>query len=267
MTRYDTSASPTPCAAISTAAVWNSTSKVGSSVTPARWARSVSVRRSGSSWAQRASDKINGARHSSSTLTGLAARAGSALTYTTVSVSTGALTDRALVVDRELDQSGLEAPVPYGGGHLRGVEALHPDLDVGVPRVEVGGQLGQQVEVGAAERPERDRAAGELTDVADRARELVEVGQHPLGPRDDHPAGVGELQPAVRPGEEPHTQHRLEPADLVRQAGLRDVETLRGGRERAVLNRGEEVRQLLHARLPLRHVHTLPRRRDPKDEP
>ena len=108
--------------------------------------------------------------------------------------------------------------------------------------------------MGAAERPERDRAAGELTDVADGARELVEVGQHPLSPRDDHPAGVGELQPSVRPREEPHAQHRLEPSDLVRQAGLRDVETLRGGGERAMLNRGKEVRQLLHARLPLRHL-------------
>ena len=34
--------------------------------------------------------------------------------------------------------------------------------------------------MGAAERPERDRATGELADVADGAGELVEVGQHPL---------------------------------------------------------------------------------------
>ena len=76
------------------------------------------MRRSGSSWAQRASDKINGARQSSSTVTGLVARAGSALTYTTVSVSTGALDPQTLVVDRELDESGLEAPAAYGAGHL-----------------------------------------------------------------------------------------------------------------------------------------------------
>ena len=83
----------------------------------------------------------------------------------------------------------------------------------------------------AAERAERDRAAG---DVAHLAHGL---GAPPAPRRacarraGAAAARLGQLEPAAGAGEQRHAELRLEPADLLGQARLGHVQRLRGGAE------------------------------------
>ena len=66
-----------------------------------------------------------------------------------------------------------------------------------------------------------------------------------LGVRAQRVPRLGRLQPAADALEEPDAELRLEPAHLLGQRRLRQVELLGGGRERAVAEGGEEVLELL----------------------
>jgi hypothetical protein len=101
--------------------------------------------------------------------------------------------------------------------------------------------------VGAAERAEGHGPAGHVADLAHRLDRRLRLGQRALGVGDEQPAGLGERQPPAGPGEQRHAELGLQPADLLGQARLRHVQRVRGRRERAVLDRGEEVRELLQS--------------------
>ena len=73
-------------------------------------------------------------------------------------------------------------------------------------------------------------------------------GRHrPLGVRAQQPARLGQLEPAADAREQRHSELGLEPADLLGQARLGHEQALGGGRERPVLDGGEEVRELLES--------------------
>ena len=152
------------------------------------------------------------------------------------------------VVDGQLHQTRLQVALADRVGDLRGVQPLDADGHVRVEPAELGRERREQVQVGAAERAERDGAARELAHVADRAGQVVDVAQHLLRPGHEHPPGVGRLQLTVRAGEERDAERALQAAYLVGQARLGDVERRGGGREGAVLDRGEEVDELLQRR-------------------
>jgi hypothetical protein len=99
--------------------------------------------------------------------------------------------------------------------------------------------------VGAAERAERDGAAGDVADLAHGLLRRLRGGQGALGLGQQQPPRLGELQPPPRAREQRHAELRLEPADLLGHARLGHVQRLRGGAERAVLRRSQEIGQLL----------------------
>ena len=117
--------------------------------------------------------------------------------------------------------------------------------DLGVAAREVLDESGEQQMVGGAERPERRGAAGQ------RARSPHDVGgvaggrERALGLGPQQPPGVGELQPAAGAHEQRDAELGLEVGDLLGHARAGEVQRVRGGGERAVLGRSEEVRELL----------------------
>ena len=112
-------------------------------------------------------------------------------------------------------------------------------------RAEVLDQAAEQVVVRAAERAERDRAARQVAHLADRLGGLLRGRHGALGVRAQQPARLGQLEPAAGAREQRHAELGLEPADLLGQARLGHEQRLRGGRERAVLDGGQEVGELL----------------------
>ena len=153
----------------------------------------------------------------------------------------------AAVVDRQRDQAGLELAVAHGVGHLGGVLADDAHADVGWRARKSCDQVAEQVVVGAAERAEGDGPAREVAHLAHRLGGLARGGQRALGVRAQQPARLGQLEPPAGAREQRHAELGLEPADLLRQARLGHVQRLGGGGERAVLDRGEEVRELLES--------------------
>jgi hypothetical protein len=63
--------------------------------------------------------------------------------------------------------------------------------------------------------------------------------------RPEQPPGLGEREAASGPGEERDAELGLEPADLLGEARLGQMQLLGGGGERAVLGGGQEVGELL----------------------
>ena len=160
--------SPSPRATRSSAAVAYSTSICGSILTPACCARSRSWRRVGSSTPQRASQRISGASARRSIVIGSSTCSGSALTYSSSSRIAGR-TSSPRSSTGQGDEPCLQPPFAHLVGDLGGVLADRADTDVGVARAEVLDQAAEQVVVRAAERAERDRAAGDVADLADRS--------------------------------------------------------------------------------------------------
>ena len=151
----------------------------------------------------------------------------------------------AVVVDRQRDQAGFEAPGAHAVRELAGVLADDADGDLWVAAREVFDEAGQQQVVGGAERPERRGPAGEG---ACSPHGVGGVGcgrERTLGLGPEQPPGVGELEPAAGAHEERDAELGFEVGDLLGDAGAREVQGVRGGGEGAVLGRGEEVRELL----------------------
>jgi hypothetical protein len=97
----------------------------------------------------------------------------------------------------------------------------------------------------AAEGAELHGAAGEIAYLADRLGGLARLGERALGVRAQQAAGLGEGQTPPRAGEERDAQLGLEPADLLREARLREVQLFRRCRERPARRSGQKVGELL----------------------
>ena len=93
--------------------------------------------------------------------------------------------------------------------------------------------------------PKPERAAAQVAHLGDRVARPIDVGEHALGLGTEAAAGLGEDEPAAGAGEERDAELALELAHLLRDRGLGEVERARGAAERAVLDGGEEVRELL----------------------
>ena len=149
------------------------------------------------------------------------------------------------VVDRQRDHPGLELARADGLDDLRGVQADDAHAHARMAAAELGDEVDPRVVARRAPRPEGGRAAAQLAHGDHRvARRLGRV-QRSLGVRTQRVARLGRLQPAADALEEPHAELRLEPAHLLRQRRLGQVELLGGRRERAVAKGGEEVLELL----------------------
>jgi hypothetical protein len=105
----------------------------------------------------------------------------------------------SLVVDRERDQAGFQAPSPDGVGELDGVLADHAHGHLRVATHEVLDEPRKQEMVGGAERPQRRGSAGQRARSAHDVRGLGGGRDRALGFRPQQPPRVGELQPAFRP--------------------------------------------------------------------
>ena len=128
-------------------------------------------------------------------------------------------------------------------------DELRPDeaeAHVGVLAAEVGREVGDQVGRGGSEHPEAERAAAEVAHLGDSVTGPLDVGEHALRLRAEAPARLGEHEPAAGPGEEGDPELCLELPHLLRDRGLGEVERARGSAERAVLDGGQEVRELLN---------------------
>ena len=112
-------------------------------------------------------------------------------------------------------------------------------------RAEVLDQAAEQVVVRAPEGAEGDRAAGEVAHLADRLGGVLRGRHGALGVRAQQPPGLGQLEPAAGAREQRHAELGLEPADLLGEARLGHEERLRSRRERAVLDSGQEIGELL----------------------
>ena len=150
------------------------------------------------------------------------------------------------IVDRQDDQPRLECGVAYLVGHLRRVEPDEAEAHVGVLAAEVRRKVGDQVRRCRTEHPEAERAAPEVAHLGDRVTGSLDVGEHALRLRAEAPAGLREHEPPARAGEECDPELGLELPHLLRDRGLGEVERARGSAERAVLDGGQEVRELLN---------------------
>ena len=126
-----------------------------------------------------------------------------------------------------------------------GVQADDAHAHARMAAAELGDEVDARVVAGGPPRPEGGRAAAQLAHGDDRvARRLGRV-QRPLGVRAQRVPGLGRLQPAADALEEPDAELGLEPAHLLGERRLREMELLGGRRERAVPEGREEVLELL----------------------
>ena len=153
------------------------------------------------------------------------------------------------VVDGQDDQPRLERRIAHLVGHLRRVEPDEAEADVRVLAPEVGREVGDQVRRRGSEHPEAERAAAEIAHLGDGVARPLDVGEHALRLGTEAPARLGEHEPAAGPGEEGDPELGLELPHLLRDRGLGEVERARGGAERAVLDGGQEVRELLNCHI------------------
>ena len=120
-------------------------------------------------------------------------------------------------------------PVAHGVGDLCRVLAddTHAHRRVACP--ELLDEAAEQVVVRAAERAERDRAAGDVAHLAHGLLRGPRGVQRALGLREQQPPCLGELEPPAGAREQRHAELRFKPSDLVREARLRHHPGLRGG--------------------------------------
>ena len=110
--------------------------------------------------------------------------------------------------------------------------------------------------MGTVEGADRHRPALEIAGRAHHIGQLLHLRYGAFGMGPQQSTGLGELEPPVRPGEQAHAQRRLQPADLIGQAGLGDVFGERRRGESPVPGGAEEVAQLLDCRF-VRHALNL----------
>jgi hypothetical protein len=118
-----------------------------------------------------------------------------------------------------------------------------------VPLREVLDETRQQQMLGGAECAQGGGAAGQRARPPHHVRRLARRRERALGFGPQQPAGVGELQAAAGAHEECDAEFGFEVRDLLGDAGASEAQHLGRGGERAVLDRGEEVRELVQ-----RHV-------------
>jgi hypothetical protein len=146
-------------------------------------------------------------------------------------------------------------PVSSIGSAMRPASRVltdQPHADLGVAAPEGGDDLRAGIPAGGAERPERRDAALQLALLGDGLARLLDGRQRRLGVRPQRERGVGRLDAAAHAREERHSELCLQPADLLGQRRLGEVQPLGGGRERPVVQGGEEVLELLQG-----HVRDL----------
>ena len=160
------------------------------------------------------------------------------------------LLDGELVGDLAGQQA--EGGVELVGGeeaeHVGGDALAEADLDAGVGVAEAGEQPGDVEVAGGQERADPDASAQDAAKLVDLRARGVDLGEDPAGASGDRHAGFGRGDAPARALEQRGAQLALEPADLVRQRRLGEVELLGGAREVAV------PRHRLHAsQLPELH--------------
>ena len=133
--------------------------------------------------------------------------------------------------------------------HVGGDALAETDLDARMRAAEAGEQPGDVEVAGRQQRPDPDPPTQDAAELVDLFARGVDLGEHPAGAPRDGDARVGRDDAAARALEQRRAQLLLEPADLVRQRRLGEMELLRGAREVAV------PRHRLHAsQLPELHA-------------
>jgi hypothetical protein len=149
------------------------------------------------------------------------------------------------VVDRQRDHPRLQVAGAHGLDDLRGVQADHAHPHARMAAAELGHEVDARVVAGRPPRPEGGRAAAQLAHGDDGvARRLGRV-QRPLCVRAQCVPRLGRLQSATDALEEPDPELRLQPAHLLGERWLSQMELFGSGRERAETVGREEVLELL----------------------
>ena len=149
------------------------------------------------------------------------------------------------VVDRQGDHPRLELARAHRLDDLGGVLAHHAHAHARVAAAELGDEVDAGVVARGAPRAEGGRPAAQLAHRDDGLARRLRRVERALGVRAQRVAGLGRRQPAAHALEEAHAELGLQPADLLGDRGLRHVQLLGRGRERAVAIGGEEVLELL----------------------
>ena len=118
------------------------------------------------------------------------------------------------VVDGQHDQAGLELAVLHGAGDVERVLPAQAQAHIGMCGAETGGEVGDPVVGGVAERAHGDLLLARRVAVPDRGQGVVGRLGHALGPGQERPARRGQRQAAARPGEQRDAELTLEPAHL-----------------------------------------------------
>ena len=160
-------------------------------------------------------------------------------------VAQGGLHDEPLGVDRQDDEAGLEPAGAHVVGDGRGVEADDAQAHARVAVGERLGEIGQQVVDGGREGAEAGRARAHVAHAAHRFAGRLHLGQDALGVGQQRTAGLGRHDAAPDAHEERHAELALEAPDLLGERRLGQMQHLRGGAERPLLDGLPEVRELL----------------------
>jgi len=125
----------------------------------------------------------------------------------------------------------------------------HVDRDARVARVEVGDDVGEVVQARRVHAAELELAAQQAAQLLELVLQALDLVQHAMGVVEDQPALGGQLDRPRRPREDLDPELGLEPADLLGDRRLGEVELLPRLRERAVAGHGGDGAQVseLHA--------------------
>ncbi len=144
---------------------------------------------------------------------------------------------RELVAQPVRVDGGERAVQLVGAQHLQqpiGGLLDHVDLDARVALVERGQRAREVVVAGRPHRADRDAPADDAGELLELGLQAVDLGEHAarVG-EDDRPLGR-HVDPAAGPAQDLDAELALEPADLLGECRLREVQLLRGAGEAAV---------------------------------
>ena len=139
----------------------------------------------------------------------------------------------------EQGEGGVDLVLLEVAGHVGGRPLAQADLDSGVGGGEPGEQAGHVELARGQQGADRDPAADEALELVDLVAHAVNLGEHAPRARGDRLPRLGRRDAAARALEELGAELGLEPADLVRERGLGDVELL--GRAGEVAVAGDRV--------------------------
>ena len=141
---------------------------------------------------------------------------------------------------------GAQRPQLLDGGALAQL-----DLDLGAAAAEALHDPGDDREQRRADEAHPQPAGLSGVDAPGGGHRDVELGQHRPGVAQERLAGGGQLDPAAGAVQQPAAELLLEPADLLAQRRLGDVQAGRGAAEVQLLGDGDEVTQLAKFHVPL----------------